>query len=376
MSREQSVREIAALRDDLHRVDQNTEARIVATRAALGHPCAAHEFDIANLHEDLATSLRSLDRYDEAIEEMELAITAGYRSWPMPEVEIAELHLMAGRREIAASLFADVRARTPDDVWLYNAGGYIYAQVGDHESAIQWFADGIELAMTNGDPEGVIGQMDDGRNASLKALGRDIDELSERARLFVNAWSPPTAHRIPDYLGDPPEDPLPCEHCGWEPDEDKWERQQVAEIADLLDQLDEQDRREPGPGGTRTATALAWFPADQWSAARERWSELREIGLPADHHEYSRHMQGRLLALAKAGFTLLHVAPLTVAGLSEFAELHGQDPGFGDTRASYAAELLRLGGAITWPPGRNDSCWCGSGQKYKRCCLTAPIKED
>ena len=22
-------------------------------------------------------------------------------------------------------------------------------------------------------------------------------------------------------------------------------------------------------------------------------------------------------------------------------------------------------------PGRNDPCWCGSGQKYKRCCLSA-----
>lgn len=24
--------------------------------------------------------------------------------------------------------------------------------------------------------------------------------------------------------------------------------------------------------------------------------------------------------------------------------------------------------SITWPPGRNDACWCGSGRKYKRCC--------
>jgi tetratricopeptide (TPR) repeat protein len=24
--------------------------------------------------------------------------------------------------------------------------------------------------------------------------------------------------------------------------------------------------------------------------------------------------------------------------------------------------------AIKWPPGRNQSCWCGSGTKYKRCC--------
>ncbi|WP_198675865.1 SEC-C metal-binding domain-containing protein [Kribbella monticola] len=25
-------------------------------------------------------------------------------------------------------------------------------------------------------------------------------------------------------------------------------------------------------------------------------------------------------------------------------------------------------GAVEWPPGRNQACWCGSGTKYKRCC--------
>ena len=24
---------------------------------------------------------------------------------------------------------------------------------------------------------------------------------------------------------------------------------------------------------------------------------------------------------------------------------------------------------LPWPPGRNDPCWCGSGGKYKKCCL-------
>jgi uncharacterized protein YchJ len=23
---------------------------------------------------------------------------------------------------------------------------------------------------------------------------------------------------------------------------------------------------------------------------------------------------------------------------------------------------------VEWPPERNAPCWCGSGQKYKRCC--------
>ncbi|WP_328794183.1 SEC-C metal-binding domain-containing protein [Herbidospora solisilvae] len=25
-------------------------------------------------------------------------------------------------------------------------------------------------------------------------------------------------------------------------------------------------------------------------------------------------------------------------------------------------------GDVAWPPGRNDSCWCGSDRKYKKCC--------
>jgi hypothetical protein len=27
------------------------------------------------------------------------------------------------------------------------------------------------------------------------------------------------------------------------------------------------------------------------------------------------------------------------------------------------------GPRLAWPPGRNDPCWCGSGAKYKKCCL-------
>jgi hypothetical protein len=28
-----------------------------------------------------------------------------------------------------------------------------------------------------------------------------------------------------------------------------------------------------------------------------------------------------------------------------------------------------VGELLVWPPGRNDPCWCGSGAKYKKCCL-------
>ncbi|TDC33207.1 hypothetical protein E1261_06745 [Kribbella albertanoniae] len=32
------------------------------------------------------------------------------------------------------------------------------------------------------------------------------------------------------------------------------------------------------------------------------------------------------------------------------------------------------GTGIAWPPGRNQSCWCGSEAKYKRCCGAAALQ--
>jgi uncharacterized protein YecA (UPF0149 family) len=87
-------------------------------------------------------------------------------------------------------------------------------------------------------------------------------------------------------------------------------------------------------------------------------------------------MQGRLLALANIQAPKIHVAPLTVDGLDSYAQQEGLDPNDGDARAGYAAELLRTGDAIAWPPGRNQPCWCGSRLKYKHCCATAPIRTD
>jgi tetratricopeptide (TPR) repeat protein len=38
--------------------------------------------------------------------------------------------------------------------------------------------------------------------------------------------------------------------------------------------------------------------------------------------------------------------------------------------AEYARQLATTGGTrISWPPERNAACWCGSGNKYKKCCL-------
>ncbi|GIF75353.1 SEC-C domain-containing protein [Asanoa siamensis] len=48
---------------------------------------------------------------------------------------------------------------------------------------------------------------------------------------------------------------------------------------------------------------------------------------------------------------------------------HAEDATVDDVIYDYADELDGRGPHIAWPPARNDACWCGSGAKYKKCCL-------
>jgi len=54
----------------------------------------------------------------------------------------------------------------------------------------------------------------------------------------------------------------------------------------------------------------------------------------------------------------------------------GENAGSGEGRSRLAAEIARTGRAFSWPPSRNDVCWCGSGRKYKKCCGPTPPAED
>jgi uncharacterized protein YecA (UPF0149 family) len=51
-----------------------------------------------------------------------------------------------------------------------------------------------------------------------------------------------------------------------------------------------------------------------------------------------------------------------------WCEERGAEPA--DSRPQYAAELAPLhdDSLLSWPPARNQRCWCGSGRKYKKCC--------
>lgn len=134
--------------------------------------------------------------------------------------------------------------------------------------------------------------------------------------------------------------------------------------------------REHRAGGQGIATSLAWFPAEDYEEAITRWPSLAEDWADHSHAEYCRRFQWELLRLSSHGLPMRAVAPIRLAKYLQWCEREGLDAETPATRAQYAAELTRHGEAIPWPPGRNDPCWCGSGQKYKRCCATVAFVPD
>lgn len=115
-----------------------------------------------------------------------------------------------------------------------------------------------------------------------------------------------------------------------------------------------------------THYSVAWFPRNQIDTALSRWPSLADD--LSDPDAYCRTIEARLREVKGETGRQPSVAPLQVERLVEFAKEHDLAPESGVARSQLAAELGRMGESVLWPPGRNESCWCGSERKYKRCC--------
>ncbi|PRY29060.1 SEC-C domain-containing protein [Pseudosporangium ferrugineum] len=110
-----------------------------------------------------------------------------------------------------------------------------------------------------------------------------------------------------------------------------------------------------------------FWPQAEFDRALAQWPALAEsYGKSWDEHR--AHLERELTRLTGAGRTGLTLLPGTVAGLTRHAGSDG-DPADPTVRAGYARSLAAGPGQIPWPPERNAQCWCGSGNKYKKCCL-------
>ncbi len=363
---------------------------IVRLSEMLAHPCAHHQVVAYEVWDEIHQLQRRAGRYDDAIAAKLRAIDEGYRSEPDPEADIAECHLLVGRRDEADRIFAELRAKSPDDVWLYNAAGFSYAHADHHVVAEGWLRDGLDVALRTGDADLVAPQLLDLLHDTWHAGGTEPDAvLTKRVEAFCEAWEPVDRGRrwvddLPEHAG------RRCAHCGFEPDRSHAERDELArrhreralrdEAPEALARLEAlpsfDDPLPRTPLREDLELSVAWFPAGEWATAVERWPHLLDA-LPRDHATYSREIEARVKQIAQAvPGRPLHVSPLTVDGLVADAEAHGEDPGTAEARSAFAAEVLRTGGAIGWPPMRNQACWCGSARKYKHCCGPVPAASD
>ncbi|MEV1316827.1 SEC-C metal-binding domain-containing protein [Micromonospora arborensis] len=121
------------------------------------------------------------------------------------------------------------------------------------------------------------------------------------------------------------------------------------------------DALDDGP-----ATLLFW-PQAEFNALMMRWPALSG-SYPVAWDEHRAQIELALVEASGVGGADLGVVVGSVAGLAAFAEQEDLDPTDEETQDEYADSLTGAD-LRAWPPGRNDACWCGSGAKYKKCCL-------
>jgi hypothetical protein len=116
------------------------------------------------------------------------------------------------------------------------------------------------------------------------------------------------------------------------------------------------------------AARLIFWPRPDHERALATWPTLAEpLGPTWDDHRTT--IEQTLATAADAGDPLT----LTRATFDEFTAHLGATTPTPTALATYAESRLAT---IAWPPDRNAPCWCGSTQKYKRCCRPRAFTRD
>jgi hypothetical protein len=205
---------------------------------------------------------------------------------------------------------------------------------GDHRAALAWLDLGVGL-LDAADLEGMRGpagwlsqaaMLAGGRRRIREALGLEPDELDR-------------AVPVPGVL------PLPG----------------------VFPTMDEMLEETPDHLALAGEIHTLFWQVDQYYEVTRRWPEVfgEDEGGPAAYHA---NLEANWREASRRGAGRIVLVPATADGLAEFAEATGGDPGDSATRHAYTEMLRAAGVGISWPPGRNASCWCGSGRKYKKCC--------
>lgn len=143
---------------------------------------------------------------------------------------------------------------------------------------------------------------------------------------------------------------------------DNLDRRSLAALARLRGEWPAQPYGEVGTlPGEQEREILVFVPESDWKTYTERF----DPGFDSFQAQCSFIESG--LRASREGLPRVCVA-VEAEGLEAHGAQVGAEASDPDTRLAYALALVRAGQGRSWPPGRNDACWCGRDGKYKRCC--------
>jgi tetratricopeptide (TPR) repeat protein len=253
-------------------------------------------------------TLETSGRYDEAIEvlaELE-QLTAEDQRW-----HVAWMHVLAGRRGDADAIWAALERERPADPTVPFLAGSAHAEADEPEIAAELFARALERALHGGADGETLRQIVAARTEALEAAGLEAGPIDDSARRAL---------------------------------------------------------ARAAAQGADTPVATPYFPPGEFALAIEAWPGFGEDWREDGHAGYALELDRRMREIAPNAPRRPVVVPLTVALVRERSAANGLDDDAAEARARAAYEVAQEGGAVAWPPGRNDACWCGSARKYKKCC--------
>ncbi|TCC43074.1 SEC-C metal-binding domain-containing protein [Kribbella sindirgiensis] len=268
------------------------------------------------------------DEPEVAIALAERAIEAcersGDTSTSHPSAVRADALFLAGRDEEAMTQLGVLRERLTEDPDAAMLVGEVLVANGHAEIAEEWLTEALDTVLQ--------------RHDELESKPSDpaYDDVAMISFEVLRA-----RHGVRHELGLP--------------------HDQYDDLADeMMQELE--DSLDDGP-------VVLFLPQPEYDLALRRWPALAaDHGATWDEHRAITEEDLRLRA--EYGASGLAMIPGTADALAEFARSSGSEQIDTATIQAYRDSLVDTGIPQTpWPPGRNNPCWCGSENKYKRCCL-------
>lgn len=179
--------------------------RAVLTR--LYDPETTRHPPLLSLYEELANEYQAIGRWDDALQMADAVAEARPLRNPPARCLRARILMRMGRVAEAEPIWEAVCSENPEDVSIHEAAAIEYLSIDDHESALAWLTEGLQVALRiegseTEDP--LAAELLELRQETLDELGRPADALQGRAIATLRAQAEREHLETLAYFGIPP----------------------------------------------------------------------------------------------------------------------------------------------------------------------------